>query len=210
MYLKIRCRRALPGPSGSNPDPHEHEPKGANERMKKSIGVSPNIETFFGTRDENVRLLEDGLNITINLRSNAIELEGRRKTLGAPSRFSPTTKPCSAPVTPSTMATSTACSAFWFPIPTRAFVVWRMRAASVLWAPHRPAEEQQPAPLSRGHREARHGIWDWSRGYGHVQVLPEIARAHAAVAAKLIDLVGGHLDECVLSGARRRSVVPLR
>ena len=47
--------------------------------MKKSIGVSPNIETFFGTRDENVRLLEDGLNITINLRSNAIELEGSAK-----------------------------------------------------------------------------------------------------------------------------------
>src|SRR6202166_5164120 len=47
--------------------------------MKKSIGVSPNIETFFGTRDENVRLLEDGLNITINLRSNAIELEGAAK-----------------------------------------------------------------------------------------------------------------------------------
>src|SRR3984893_3815806 len=44
--------------------------------MKKSIGISPNIEAFFGTRDENVRLLEDGLNITINLRSNAIELEG--------------------------------------------------------------------------------------------------------------------------------------
>jgi phosphate starvation-inducible protein PhoH and related proteins len=46
------------------------------KRMKKSIGISPNIETLFGTRDENVRLLEDGLNITINLRSNAIELEG--------------------------------------------------------------------------------------------------------------------------------------
>jgi phosphate starvation-inducible protein PhoH and related proteins len=44
--------------------------------MKKSIGISTNIETLFGTRDENVRLLEDGLNITINLRSNAIELEG--------------------------------------------------------------------------------------------------------------------------------------
>lgn len=44
--------------------------------MKKSIGVSPNIETFFGTRDENVRLLEDSFNITINLRSNAIEIEG--------------------------------------------------------------------------------------------------------------------------------------
>src|SRR5215472_9829741 len=44
--------------------------------MKKSIGVSPNIETLFGTRDENVRLLEDGLNVTINLRSSSIELEG--------------------------------------------------------------------------------------------------------------------------------------
>ena len=50
-----------------------------NPRMKKNIGVSPNIETLFGTRDENVRLLEDGLNITINLRSNAIELEGAAK-----------------------------------------------------------------------------------------------------------------------------------
>src|SRR5580693_1863983 len=44
--------------------------------MKKSIEISPNIETLFGTRDENVRVLEDGLNITIDLRSNGIELEG--------------------------------------------------------------------------------------------------------------------------------------
>jgi phosphate starvation-inducible PhoH-like protein len=44
--------------------------------MKKNIGISPNIETLFGIRDENVRVLEDGLNITINLRSNSIELEG--------------------------------------------------------------------------------------------------------------------------------------
>lgn len=44
--------------------------------MKKSIGVSPNIETFFGPRDENVRLLEDGFNISIDLRSNSIDLEG--------------------------------------------------------------------------------------------------------------------------------------
>jgi phosphate starvation-inducible PhoH-like protein len=44
--------------------------------MKKSIGLSPNIETLFGTRDENMRVLEDCLNITVNLRSNGIELEG--------------------------------------------------------------------------------------------------------------------------------------
>ena len=44
--------------------------------MKKSIGITPNIETLFGTRDENLRVLEDGLNINIDLRSNSIELEG--------------------------------------------------------------------------------------------------------------------------------------
>jgi phosphate starvation-inducible PhoH-like protein len=44
--------------------------------MKKKIDISPNIETLFGTRDENLHVLEDGLNITIDLRSNAIELDG--------------------------------------------------------------------------------------------------------------------------------------
>jgi phosphate starvation-inducible protein PhoH and related proteins len=44
--------------------------------MKKSIEIGPHIETLFGTRDENVRLLEDGLNIAIDLRSDSINLEG--------------------------------------------------------------------------------------------------------------------------------------
>jgi len=44
--------------------------------MKKSIQISPNIETLFGTRDENLHVLEDGLNISIDLRSNSIDLEG--------------------------------------------------------------------------------------------------------------------------------------
>lgn len=44
--------------------------------MKKSIELSPNIEAFFGTRDENLHVLEDGLNVSIALRSNSIELEG--------------------------------------------------------------------------------------------------------------------------------------
>src|SRR5438132_1195986 len=44
--------------------------------MKKNIEISPNIETLFGTRDENLHVLEDGLNITIDLRSDSIELEG--------------------------------------------------------------------------------------------------------------------------------------
>src|SRR5271167_2910973 len=44
--------------------------------MKKSIEITPHIETLFGTRDENLHVLEDGLHITIDLRSNAIELHG--------------------------------------------------------------------------------------------------------------------------------------
>ena len=44
--------------------------------MKKSIVVGSNIETLFGTRDENLHVLEDGLNITIDLRSNGLEVEG--------------------------------------------------------------------------------------------------------------------------------------
>src|SRR5215468_6510325 len=44
--------------------------------MKTQIEISPNIETLFGTRDENLRLLEDGLNVTITMRSDAIEING--------------------------------------------------------------------------------------------------------------------------------------
>src|SRR3974390_2286461 len=44
--------------------------------MKTQIEITSNIETLFGTRDENLRLLEDGLNVSIDLRSNGIEVEG--------------------------------------------------------------------------------------------------------------------------------------
>src|SRR3979409_1013560 len=44
--------------------------------MKKSIEITPHIEALFGTRDENLHVLEDGLNIEIDLRSNSIELNG--------------------------------------------------------------------------------------------------------------------------------------
>ena len=44
--------------------------------MKKNIELTGDIETLFGTRDENLHVLEDGLNINIDLRSDRIELEG--------------------------------------------------------------------------------------------------------------------------------------
>ena len=44
--------------------------------MKKNIEIGRNIETLFGTRDENLHLLEDGLNVTIDLKSDCVEIEG--------------------------------------------------------------------------------------------------------------------------------------
>src|SRR5262245_1012501 len=47
--------------------------------MKKNIEISPNIEALFGPRDENLRLLEDDLNVSIDLKSDSIEIEGAAK-----------------------------------------------------------------------------------------------------------------------------------
>jgi len=44
--------------------------------MKKNVEIAPNIETLFGTRDENLRLIEDGLGVSLDLRSDSIEIRG--------------------------------------------------------------------------------------------------------------------------------------
>src|SRR3954452_25429705 len=44
--------------------------------MKKKIEITPNIENLFGTRDENLHILEDGLNVSINLNSDSVGIEG--------------------------------------------------------------------------------------------------------------------------------------
>jgi phosphate starvation-inducible PhoH-like protein len=44
--------------------------------MKKNIEIVPNIQKLFGTRDENLQLMEDGLNVTIDLKSDSVQIEG--------------------------------------------------------------------------------------------------------------------------------------
>jgi phosphate starvation-inducible PhoH-like protein len=44
--------------------------------IKKSLELTPGIEPLYGTRDENLRLMEDGLHVTIDLRSDSIALTG--------------------------------------------------------------------------------------------------------------------------------------
>src|SRR5579864_4525184 len=44
--------------------------------MKKNIEIVPHIEKLFGTRDENLHVLQQGLNVSIDLKSDAVEIEG--------------------------------------------------------------------------------------------------------------------------------------
>ena len=44
--------------------------------VKKSLHLTPGIEPLYGTRDENLRLMEDGLTVQIDLRSDSIQLMG--------------------------------------------------------------------------------------------------------------------------------------
>lgn len=44
--------------------------------MKVSVEISRGIESLFGTRDENIRLLESGLNVRTQLLENCLEIEG--------------------------------------------------------------------------------------------------------------------------------------
>jgi phosphate starvation-inducible PhoH-like protein len=44
--------------------------------VKKSLHLTPGIEPLYGTRDENLRLMEDGLNVQIDLRSDSIQVLG--------------------------------------------------------------------------------------------------------------------------------------
>jgi phosphate starvation-inducible PhoH-like protein len=44
--------------------------------IKQAIEITPGIEPLYGTHDENLRLLENGLHVTIDLRSDAIHVTG--------------------------------------------------------------------------------------------------------------------------------------
>jgi phosphate starvation-inducible PhoH-like protein len=44
--------------------------------MKASVQISRGIESLFGTRDENIRLLETGLNVSLQLLEDYLEIEG--------------------------------------------------------------------------------------------------------------------------------------
>ncbi len=50
-------------------------------RMKSIVQISRGIESLFGTRDENIRLIESSLNIRTRLLNDSLELEGEETSV---------------------------------------------------------------------------------------------------------------------------------
>jgi phosphate starvation-inducible PhoH-like protein len=44
--------------------------------LKIALEITPNLEPLFGTRDENIHLIEDSLGVRVELRSDAIQVQG--------------------------------------------------------------------------------------------------------------------------------------
>jgi len=50
-------------------------------RMKASVQISRGIESLFGTRDENIRLIESGLNVRTRLLNDSLEIDGEEASV---------------------------------------------------------------------------------------------------------------------------------
>ncbi len=55
--------------------------------IKKALEITTGIEPLYGTRDENLRLMEDCLHVTIDLRSDSIQVTGQPDSVGRVERI---------------------------------------------------------------------------------------------------------------------------
>jgi len=55
--------------------------------LKIALEITPNLEPLFGTRDENLRLMEDSLGVRIDLRSDAVHVEGSQESVARVQRI---------------------------------------------------------------------------------------------------------------------------
>jgi phosphate starvation-inducible protein PhoH and related proteins len=49
--------------------------------LKIALEITPHLEPLFGTRDENLRLMEDSLDVRIDLRSDAVHVQGSEESV---------------------------------------------------------------------------------------------------------------------------------
>jgi phosphate starvation-inducible PhoH-like protein len=71
----IRAGNSPTGPPPVHPNPPTPHWRQSNP-LKIALEITPNLEPLFGTRDENLRLMEDSLGVRIDLRSDAVHVEG--------------------------------------------------------------------------------------------------------------------------------------
>src|SRR5436305_9847061 len=50
-------------------------------RMKSSVQITRGIEALFGTRDENIRVIENSLDVRTRLLNDSIEIEGEERSV---------------------------------------------------------------------------------------------------------------------------------
>jgi len=55
--------------------------------IRKELDITPHLESLFGTRDENLRLMEDLLHVRIDLRSDAVVVEGSGESIARVERI---------------------------------------------------------------------------------------------------------------------------
>jgi phosphate starvation-inducible PhoH-like protein len=55
--------------------------------LKIALEITPNLEPLFGTRDENLSLMEDALGVRIDLRSDAVYVQGPEESVGRVKRI---------------------------------------------------------------------------------------------------------------------------
>lgn len=58
-----------------------------SDLTKKALNITANLESLFGTRDENLRLMEDMLHVRIDLKSDAVVVEGSPEAISRVERI---------------------------------------------------------------------------------------------------------------------------
>ncbi len=164
LFFSVRAKLLL-NPADTIPRTIQYStnacPQGSHGgRLKAALEITPNLEPLFGTRDENLRLMEDSLGVRIDLRSDAVHVEGPEEAVAqSPAHLSGFRGAAPAGREPAQRrAERNAAPGGGRPRHHAAFASRLGQAALGRRQAHRPAALRQSAQIRRGHRAERHGV----------------------------------------------------
>ena len=155
--------------------------------MKSSVQISRGIESLFGTRDENIRLIESGLNVRTRLLNDSLEIEGDDANVA---RAAGILDDYVALTRDGHVFNNGDLNSFLRVIPptlTLAFDVGEKRKAAQLRQENHYAKNHEPAPLLRCHRASRPGFRDRPARTGKTYLA--VAMAVAALYRKRVSRI---------------------